>query len=117
MGNKTPKVTDAKTALSVIKDGDTVVIGHATAEPQHLTAALAELNGKIKNIRTTHMVDMGESFYCKPEAQGSFRHCSLFAGGGSRKAIAEGRADFIPVHFSKIPELFWGKFIEPDVAL
>lgn len=117
MGNKTPKITDAKTALSVIKDGMTIGIGHATGEPQHLTAALHELNGKVKDVRTTHMVDMGKSMYCAPESVGSFRHCSLFVGGLTRKAVNEGRADMIPVHFSRIPELFWADFIEVDVAL
>lgn len=115
--SKTPKVVDAKTAVSEIKDGDTVAIGHACSEPQHLVAALCARNGELKDIRTTHMVDMGESFYTRSEAQGSFRHCSLFVGGSSRKAIAEGRADFIPVHFSKVPELFWGGFVQADVAL
>lgn len=117
MGNKQPKITDAKTALSVVKNGDTVAIGHACAEPQHLVQALCARNGELKDIRTTHMVDMGEGFYTKPEASDSFRHCSLFVGGNSRKAIADGRADYIPVHFSKIPELFWKGFIETDVAL
>lgn len=117
MGNKQAKKTDAQTALSVVKNGDTVAIGHACCEPQHLVEALCARNGELQNIRTTHMVDMGKGFYTKPEARGSFRHCSLFVGGNSRAAIAEGRADFIPVHFSRIPELFWEGFLETDVAL
>jgi 4-hydroxybutyrate CoA-transferase len=111
------KKTDAKTALAVVKNGDTVAIGHACCEPQHLVAALCARNGELKNIRTTHMIDMGEGFYTRPEAAGTFRHCSLFVGGNSRSAVAEGRADFIPVHFSKIPELFWDGYIQPDVTL
>ncbi|HBU11473.1 MAG TPA: 4-hydroxybutyrate CoA-transferase [Clostridiales bacterium] len=114
---KQAKKVDAQTALSVVKDGDTVAIGHACCEPQHLVRALCARNGELKDIRTTHMVDMGEGFYTTEEASGTFRHCSLFVGGNSRKAIAEGRADFIPVHFSRIPELFWENYVETDVAL
>lgn len=117
MGNKQAKVVDAKTAVSCIKDGDTVVIGHACGEPQELVRAMCTRNGEVKNVRTTHMVEMGKGEYMKPEMKDSFRHCSLFSGAHTRKALADGRADFVPVHFSKIPDLFWDGIIEADVAL
>lgn len=41
---------------------------------------------------------------------------SLFLGGTTRKAIAEGRGDFTPVFFSEIPDLFRTR-LHPNVVL
>ena len=49
--------------------------------------------------------------------QGSFRHNSLFAGGTTRGAINDGRADFTPVFFSEIPRLFKENILPVDVAV
>jgi len=117
MGNRKGERADARKALSVVKSGDTVVIGHAAGEPQHLAEALYLRRDEFRNVRTLHMVDMGKSLHTLPEAGESFRHCSMFAGPPTRKALAEGRADFIPTHLSKIPGLFLDGVIEADVTL
>ena len=52
------------------------------------------------------MVPMGRAEYCKAEYAGHFRHNALFVGGGTRAAVAEGRADFTPCFFSEAPALF-----------
>ena len=111
------KFVDAKTALKSVKSGDRVVIGHATGEPQALVAALVDRKDELKNVEIVHMVGMGKGEYLKPEMKDSFHHVSLFAGGASRKAIADGYADFIPIHFSNIPKLFLNDILPVDVAL
>jgi 4-hydroxybutyrate CoA-transferase len=114
---KMSKVVDAKTALKAVKNGDRVTVAHATGEPQALTAALWDRKDELKDVEVVHMVCMGKGMYCLPEAQGHFRHNSLFIGGPARKAFAEGRADFVPVHFSEIPSLFLDDYLPVDVAL
>lgn len=111
------KIVDARTALKAVKNGDRVTVAHATGEPQALTAALWERKDELKDVEVVHMVCMGKGMYCMPEAQGHFRHNSLFIGGPARKAFAEGRADFVPVHFSDIPSLFLNDVLPVDVAL
>jgi acyl-CoA hydrolase len=46
----------------------------------------------------------------------SLRHCSLFVGSAERKAIEQGRADYIPVFLSEIPSLFINRNIPLDVV-
>ncbi len=42
---------------------------------------------------------------------------SLFTGAPLRGAVADGRADFVPVFLSDIPRLFASEAIKPDVAI
>ncbi|HOO47731.1 MAG TPA: 4-hydroxybutyrate CoA-transferase, partial [Deltaproteobacteria bacterium] len=100
------RLTTAEEAVSHIKSGDRVVIGHATGEPQELIRAMVANKESYQNVEIVHMVAMGKAEYCLPENSRHFVHNSLFAGGTSRKAIEEGRAKFTPSHFSMIPALF-----------
>jgi acyl-CoA hydrolase len=47
----------------------------------------------------------------------SFRHNALFIGLNMRKTVAEGLADYIPIHLSEIEGLFLDHTVELDVAL
>ncbi len=100
------KLTTAEEAVSHIKSGDRVVIGHATGEPQALIGAMVANEESYQNVEIVHMVAMGKAEYCLPEKSRHFVHNSLFAGATSRNAIEEGRAKFTPSHFSMIPALF-----------
>ena len=44
--------------------------------------------------------------YADPQHAASFRTNALFVGGNVRKAIAEGRGDYLPVFLSEVPLLF-----------
>lgn len=48
---------------------------------------------------------------------GMFRSNALFIGPHSRKAVAEGRADCIPIFLGEIPLLFRRNIFKVDVAL
>lgn len=112
------KCVTASEAVKHIKDGDRVVIGHACGEPQALTRALSGYAHNLKNIETIHMIGVGESAYCKEEMDGCIRHNSLFVGNkNERLAVKDGRGDYTPRYFSKIPSLFTDGFLPPDVAL
>lgn len=111
------KLVTAKEALKQVKDYDRVAIGHACGEPRALTGALAERMNELKGVETTTMVGMADSAYCFPEAKGHLRHNSLFVGKNERVAIKEGRADYTPRYFSRIPSLFTDGSLPLDVAL
>ena len=104
-------------AVAKIQNGDRVAISHACGEPRALTRALAERMDSLRDVETVHMVGMGDSIYCSHEAEGHIRHNSIFVGGPERKAIEEGRADYTPRYFSKIPDLFTDGSLPVDVAL
>lgn len=111
------KVTSKEHAISQIKSEDTVVFGHAAGEPTTLVDELVRQKERLKNVKIIHMVPLGECKYCLPEMRESFKHISLFAGTGTRKAIKDSRADYTPVFFSDIPRLFRDNIIPIDVAL
>lgn len=103
-------------AVKRIKSGDRVVVSHAVGEPKVLLNAMVDNAEQYHDVEIVHLVPMGESRYCAPEMATHFRHNSLFAGGTTRKAIEEGRADFTPVYLSEIPSLFTTT-LPVDVAL
>ena len=110
------RLTTADEAVKRIKSGDRVVIGHATGEPTHLIEAMVKNAEAYENVEIIHMVAMGTAEYCQPGMESHFRHNALFLGGSTRTACADGRADIIPVYFSKEPELLRTRCI-PDVTL
>ena len=46
-----------------------------------------------------------------------FKHKAFFIGANARKAINEGRSEFIPIFLSEVPLLFKLGRINTDVAL
>lgn len=110
------KLATADQAVQHIKSGDKVVVAHATGEPTALTDAMVKNADHYENVELVHMVAMGKAEYCKPELEKNFRHNSLFVGGTTRKAVAEGRADFTPVFFFEAPD-YIRETLKPDVAL
>ena len=111
------KTMTAPQAANIIKSGDRVVAGHATGSPETLLGAMVDNRGDLKDVEIVHMVSMGESVYCLPEYKEAFRHHSLFAGGITRKLIAEGTADYTPCFFKEIPGLFKDGLLPVDVAM
>ncbi len=98
------RVVSAHEAVSHIKSGNRVVVGHASGSPEVLLKALVNNKDAYKNVEIVHMVSMGASEYCLPEMEKHFVHNSLFAGATTRKAIHDGRAYFTVSHFSQIPQ-------------
>ena len=106
----------AEDAVKQIKSGDRVIIGHAVGEPCHLVEAMVNNAAAYQDVEVVHMVPMGQCVYCQPEYEGHFRHNSFFIGPKSRKALEDGRSDYIPCFFFEIPRLF-DKELPLDVAL
>ncbi|RII33992.1 acetyl-CoA hydrolase/transferase family protein [Clostridium chromiireducens] len=111
------KVVTADEAVKKIKSGDRVVTGHACGEPKEIIDAMVRNKDLYENVEIVHMVSMGKSEYCKPELAANFRHNSIFAGGTTRQAILEGRADFTPCFFSEVPKMFKEGTLPVDVAI
>ena len=106
----------AEEAVRQIQSGARVVVAHATGEPSLVLDAMVQNAQQYRNVEIVHMVAMGKAEYCKPEYAANFRHNSFFLGSTTRKAAAEGRADFTPVFFSEIPSLLETN-LHPNVAL
>ncbi|MGQ9672166.1 MAG: acetyl-CoA hydrolase/transferase family protein [Candidatus Aminicenantales bacterium] len=111
------KLTTAEEAVSVIKSGDRVYISGNAATPYVLMNALAARRDELRDVELVHVLLLGEDPLSRPEMEGHFRHNSLFVGPADRKAINEGRADYVPIFLHQIPHLFLSGQMPLDVAV
>jgi len=111
------KLVTAEEAVSEIKSGDRVYISGNAATPYALMKALALRRNELEDVELVHVLLMGEDPLSKPEMEGHFRHNSLFVGPADRKAINEGRADYVPIFLHQIPDLFYSGQMPLDAAI
>ena len=111
------KIVSAEEAVSVIKSNDRVYISGNAATPYVLMKALALRKDELKDIELAHVLLLGEDPLSKPGMEGHFRHNSLFVGPADRKAINEGRADYVPIFLHQIPDLFYSGQMPIDVGM
>lgn len=116
LNNQYQAVSPAE-AVNVIKSNTNIFIHTAAAAPRVLVQALADRASELRNVNIYQMHTEGEAPYAVPEIAESFRVKNLFVGSNVRRAVNEGRADFIPIFFSDIPRLFRQHLIELDAAL
>lgn len=111
------KCMEADKALDFVRSGERIVIGHACAEPSYLIETMVSKAEQYENVEIVHMVAMGKAQYAQPGMETHFRHNALFVGGTTRKAVSDGRGDYTPCFFYRIPELFINGSLPVDVAL
>lgn len=107
----------AEEALSVIKSGDRVFVQGSAMTPTFLLKALAMEAPRLRNVELTFISLHGDIVVDRPEYEENFHINCLFVSESVRQAVHEGRADFIPVFLSDIPDLFRTGMLSLDVAL
>ncbi|MBN2542164.1 acetyl-CoA hydrolase/transferase family protein [bacterium] len=110
------KFCSVEEAVSVVKSGDTLYISGNAATPFDLTEGLAKRKDELEDVSVTHVLLWGDDPLSKPDMEGHFRHNSLFVGPADREAVNDGRADYVPVFLYEIPDLFYSRIIDIDVA-
>lgn len=115
------KFAPATVIFDKIHRGDTIFIGSACAEPQHL------VHGLIKYVQAhpkaffdaevLHIRSLGVAPYTSEKFRHNFRHNSFFIGDSTRSAVNRGVADYTPVFLSKVPDLFYQGLARVDVAM
>ncbi len=111
------KCCSADAALQRVRDGDTVYIHPGCAAPVQLVRALVRRGPQLQEVNVIHLLTAGEAGYTAPEMAGHFRHIAFFAGANVRRALNEGRADFIPIFLGEIEALFASGDMPVNVAL
>ncbi len=102
--------------VSHVRSGQRVFVHGAAATPTPLLEALARRTD-LEGVTLYHMHTIGPAPFAAKEHASRFRSVSLFAGQPVREAIADGRADYLPVFLSDIPALFTSGAVPLDVAL
>lgn len=111
-----PQFSTPHEAVSLIQSGMNVFVHGSAATPAPFLVALAERQD-LKGVTLFHLHTEGADSFVAPEVHGRIRSCSLFTGPAARKAVEEGRADFIPIFLSDIPGLFTSGRIRLDAAI
>ena len=111
------KLVSAEQAVSTIQSGNKIFIHTAAATPTLLVEALTNRSRELKDIDIYHLHTEGPAPYVDAEFAESFRTHAFFVGSNIRKAIEEGRAEYVPIFLSEIPRLFHKRIIDLDVAL
>lgn len=111
------KLVTAEGAVAEINSHNRVYISGNAATPYVLMKALASRKDELEGVELVHVLLLGEDPLARPGMEGHFRHNSLFVGPADRKAINEGRADYIPIFLHQIPNLFYSGQMLLDVAV
>jgi len=111
------KLASADAAVSLIRRGRRILIGSGAAEPVTLVEALVRNHQRFADNEILHLLTLGAAPYVEPGLEAEFRHIAFFIGENVRAAVQQGRADFMPVFLSEIPELIRSRRVKLDVAL
>lgn len=107
----------AAEAVKLIKSNDRVLIHGVNAVPFKLVDAMVDRASELRNVEIVHIHTEGDAPYIKPEYKDSFHVNAFFIGGNVRRAVNEGRGDYIPVFLSEVPGLIRKGILPIDVAL
>jgi acyl-CoA hydrolase len=107
--------------FSHIHRGNRIFIGTGCGEPQYLVRALIRYVEShptaIFDAEIFHIWTFGIAPYTDEKFRRNFRHNSFFIAKNTREAVNKGLADYTPIFFSKVPDLFYRGLVPIDVAL
>ncbi len=112
---ETHKMSLRDAILSLPSDA-VMTAGHAGSEPRALLQAVCDYKEHFKGARLFSIVLMEEAPYCAPCMEGHLRYVTMFNSAGSRNAVKENRADFVPVYYSEVPS-YIKNYYKPNVVL
>ena len=115
------KFVPEKNLFGCIKRGNSIFVGTACGEPQHLLGSLIHYvenaSHTIYGTQIIHVWTLGVAPYAKKKFKINFRHNSFFISDSSRQSVNEGLADYTPTFLAQIPSLFRRGIVTIDVAL
>src|SRR6187397_2295672 len=100
------RIVTAAEAVSGIASRQQIYLQCAAATPSVMLDALVARAPELADVSVVHLHCEGPGPHLAPEMAPHFRHRALFIGPNARKAVAEGRADYIPAFLSDVPRLF-----------
>jgi 4-hydroxybutyrate CoA-transferase len=111
------RIVGAAEAVAGISSGQQVYVHCAAAAPSVLLDALVVRAPELRDVGMIHLHTEGPGPHLAPEMAGHFRHRALFVGPNARAAVNEGRADYVPVFLSEVPQLFEQGALALDAVL
>ncbi|HEY9720899.1 MAG TPA: acetyl-CoA hydrolase/transferase C-terminal domain-containing protein [Oscillatoriaceae cyanobacterium] len=104
-------------AVRLVRSGQHVFLHGGCAAALPLEAALAERARELEGVTVYQMDKEGPEVLADPELAGHVRIRAFFLGAELRRAVAEDRADYLPVFLSDIPRFMRDGVFPIDVAV
>ena len=111
------RIVSPAEAVAGISSGEQVYVHAAAAAPSVLLDALVARAPELRDVRMLHLHIEGPGPHLAPEMAGHFYHRALFIGPNARRAVNEGRAEYIPAFLSDIPSFFRRGILPLDAVL
>jgi 4-hydroxybutyrate CoA-transferase len=111
------RIVSPAEAVAGIRSGHQVYVHCAAAAPSVLLDALVARASELRNVGMIHLHTEGPGPHLAPAMAQHFRHRALFVGPNARAAVNEGRADYVPVFLSDVPQLFDSRALPLDAVL
>lgn len=111
------RIVTAEEAVAGITSGQQVFVHGGAATPSVLLDALVARAPELEAVSMVHFHTEGPGPHLAPEMAPHFRHKALFIGANARKAVNEGRADYVPIFLSDVPDLFTSGTLPLDAVL
>jgi acyl-CoA hydrolase len=109
-------IVTAGEAVAGIGSGQQVFVHGGAASPSVLLEALVRRSAELRDVGMVHFHIEGPAPHLAPEVAESFRHRALFIGANARDAVNQGRADYVPIFLSDVPELFTSRVLPLDAV-
>ncbi|MBK7616136.1 MAG: acetyl-CoA hydrolase/transferase family protein [Vitreoscilla sp.] len=110
------KLCSAADAVRHVRNGDFIVVPTGVGEPPALLTALSEQRRDFWDVKVAQILAVRKYAYIDPTTTQHVRHVAFFFGAATRAGGQEGWIDFIPNHFSEIPEQITRGQIPSDVV-
>ncbi|HLJ67112.1 MAG TPA: acetyl-CoA hydrolase/transferase C-terminal domain-containing protein [Chloroflexota bacterium] len=107
----------AQEAVAGIQSGQRVYVHGASAFPQSLITALVARGEELYDVEIVHLHTNGAAPYVDERYRGHFHHRALFVGPNTREAVDSGRATYVPIFLSDVPQMFRSGHLPLDVVL
>lgn len=111
------QLTSAFEALNNLHSGDRVFIHSVAAAPHCLIDAMMEHAHRLESVEIVQLHTEGPAPYASPEMSKHFNVNAFFVGENIREAVHDGRAEYMPVFLSEVPQLFKKGLFPVQVAL
>lgn len=103
------KFISIQEALDLIRDGDTIAVGHYGNEPRNLMSQLHTLKGKVRDVTVwANNPSQDYPFIHDESLAGCINILSAFYGGPLRKAHETGRVSFVPHNMHSLSQTVIG---------
>ena len=112
-----PRYVSHEEALQHVQSNQRLFVHGSAVTPTAMMRGLAEQKGRLHGVELVFISVFGPMYVDQPGMEAHFHLNSMFVSGSIREAVDAGRADFIPVFLSEIPELFKRRVLALDGAI